>query len=85
MVNDGSTFAPIGLDGGLNGVGTAYSAKLLGAQQIISGTTFNFGPANAPDAVSGKTVPLPAGQYSTLKLLATGVNGSQASQSFIVT
>jgi hypothetical protein len=73
------------LDGGLNGQVTAYSANLLKAQQTIGGTTFYFGPANAPDAVSGKTVPLPAGQYSTLKMLATAVNGNQASQSFIVT
>jgi hypothetical protein len=85
MATDGSTFAGSGLDGGLNGQVTAYSAKLLGAQQSISGTTFSFGPANAPDAASGKTVPLPAGQFSTLKLLATAVNGNQASQSFIVT
>jgi hypothetical protein len=73
------------LDGGLNGQVTAYSANLLGAQQTIGGTTFSFGPANAPDAVSGKTVSLPAGQFSTLKLLATAVNGNQAAQSFTVT
>ena len=85
MFTDGAKSTGTGLDGGLNGQVTAYSANLLGAQQTIGGTTFSFGPANAPDAVSGKTVPLPAGQFSTLKLLATAVNGNQASQSFTVT
>jgi len=85
IVTDGTTFAPVGLDGGLNGVGTAYSATLLGADQTLNGTTLYFGAANVPDAVSGKTVPLPAGQFSTLKLLATAVNGNQTSQLFTVT
>jgi hypothetical protein len=85
MFTDGTKSTGAGLDGGLNGQVTAYSANLLGTQQTIGGTTFSFGPANAPDAVSGKTVPLPAGQFSTLKLLATAVNGNQASQSFTVT
>jgi len=78
---DGSTFTTGGLDGG----GRAYSANLLGSLQTISGTPFYLAPANGPDAISGKTVALPSGQYSTLKLLATGVNGNQASQKFTVT
>ena len=85
IVTDGATVVSGGLDGALNGVATAYSANLLGAQQTINGTSYYFGPANAPDAVSGKTVLLPAGQFSTLKLLATAVNGSQAAQKFTVT
>ncbi len=85
MVTDASKFTGSGLDGGLNGQVTAYSANLLGAQQTVSGTTFSFGPANVANAASGKTVPLPSGQYSTLKMLATAVNGNQASQNFIVT
>jgi hypothetical protein len=85
IVTDGTTFAPAGLDGGLNGVGTAYSASLLGADQTLNGTTLYFGAANLPDAVSGTTVPLPAGQFSTVKLLATAVNGNQISQRFTVT
>ena len=35
--------------------------------------------------MSSTTVALPAGKFSTLKLLATGVNGNQISQKFIVT
>jgi hypothetical protein len=53
-------------------------------QQSIGGTLFYFGPTNAPDAVSAKTVSLPPGQFSSLKLLATGVNGNQLSQVFKV-
>jgi hypothetical protein len=85
IVTDGTAFVTGGLDGGLNGVATAYSANLLGAQKTISGTTFYFGPANAPDAVSSQTILLPPGQFATLQLLATAINGSQQSQTFTVT
>jgi hypothetical protein len=45
-----------------------------------------FGAANVPDAVgcSGQSVTLPAGQFPSLMLLATGVEGSQKSQTFTV-
>lgn len=85
MVMDGLPFAGSGLDGGLNGSSTAYSADLIGAQQTIGGALFYFGPANAPDAVSAKTVSLAPGQFSGISLLATGVNGSQLAQVFKVT
>jgi hypothetical protein len=85
MVMDGLPFAGGGLDGGLNGSSTAYSANLIGAQQTIGGALFYFGPANAPDAVSAKTVSLAPGQFSSISLLATGVNGSQLAQVFKVT
>jgi len=80
--SDGETFT-----GGLDGVGYAYSETLLGATQTFDNTLFDIGPANAPDAVSanGNAVGLPAGQFSALRMLATGVNGSQAAQSFTVT
>jgi subtilase family serine protease len=85
MVMDGLPFAGGGLDGGLNGSSTAYSANLIGVQQTIGGDLFYFGPANAPDAVSAKTVSLAPGQFSSITLLATGVNGSQVAQVFKVT
>jgi len=85
MVTDGLPFAGGGLDGGLNGSSTAYSANLIGVQQTIGGALFYFGPANAPDAVSAKTVSLVPGQFSSINLLATAVNGSQVSQTFKVT
>jgi hypothetical protein len=80
LAADGVPFTGGGLDNG----GRSYSGVLLGASQTIGGTLFTIGPMNAADAVSAKTVPLPAGQFSTLRMLATGVNGNQLSQSFTV-
>jgi hypothetical protein len=85
LVADGLPFTGGGLDGGLNGSSTAYSASLIGVQQTIGGTLFYFGPANALDAVSAKSITLPSGQFSAIKLLTTGVNGNQLSQIFKVT
>jgi hypothetical protein len=81
IVTDGSVFIGGGLDGG----GRAYSANLLGTSLTTGGTSYYLGPANAANAISSKTVALPAGQYSALKVLATAVNGNQASQRFTVT
>ncbi len=81
-VTDGAQFlSSSGLDGG----GRAYSASLLGTVQTAGGVAYNFGPANAPGAVSGGTIALPSGKYSSLLLLAAGVNGNQVSQKFVVT
>ena len=82
LVTDGSTFSS---SGGLDGGGRAWSANLLGTTQTAGGLAFSLGPANAPDAVTSATIPLPAGQFSTLNLLAAGVNGAQPSQTFTVT
>jgi F5/8 type C domain-containing protein len=82
IVTDGTTFSA---SGGLDLNGYAYSANLLGSSVTFQGLSFNLGPANAPDAVANATIPLPAGQYSNLALLATGVNGNQSNQSFTVT
>jgi hypothetical protein len=75
--SDGTTFSSTG---GIDGVGSAYSSTLLGTTMSWSGTTFNFGAANALNGVRNTTVTLPAGQYATLLLLGTGVNGDQTSQ-----
>ena len=73
--------------GGLDGVGYSYSANLLTGSRVFNTVLFNFGVANTLDAVgcSGQVVSLPQGQYSTLMLFATGVQGSQASQTLTVT
>ena len=82
MVTDGAQFlSSSGLDGG----GRAYSGNLLGTVRTAGGASYNFGPSNTPGAVSGATIALPAGNYSTLTLLATGVNGNQIAQTFTVT
>jgi len=78
-VTDGTTFT-----GGLDGFGYAYSSNLLGSTVTFNATTYTLGPANAPNVVSSTTIPLTAGQYSTLSMLAAAVNGSQGSQSFAV-
>jgi hypothetical protein len=80
---DGMTYTT----GGLDGVGYSYSANLLGTSRVLNGILFNLGAANAPDAVSfaGQSIQLPAGKYSTLVLVGTGVEGNQASQALTVT
>lgn len=80
IYTDGTSFTT----GGVDGNGYAYSSNLLGSAVVWNGNTFNFQPANNVDAWSNTTIALPAGQYSTLNLLATGLNGSQAAQSFTV-
>jgi non-reducing end alpha-L-arabinofuranosidase len=75
--SDSTTFSATG---GLDGVGSAYSSTLLGASLTWSGTTFNFGAANVLNGARNTTITLPAGQFATLVLLGTGVNGDQASQ-----
>jgi hypothetical protein len=78
IYTDGTPFST----GGLDGVGWAYSENLLTPSRIDAGIQFNFGPANAPDAVSGTGLPmlLPPGQFGHLVMLATGVEGNQTSQ-----
>jgi hypothetical protein len=82
IYNDGTTYTTGGLDGG----GYSYSANLLTASRVYDGTLFDFGPANEPDAFgcAGQTVTLTQGKFSALMLLATGIEGNQVSQTFIV-
>jgi hypothetical protein len=73
--------------GGIDSGGYAYSGTLLGTSQTWTNTLFSFGPLNATNVISctNQTIMLPAGNYSRLRMLATGVNGNQPSQSFVVT
>ena len=70
----------------LDGVGYVYSANLLSAGLNFGGTQFTFGPANQADAVygTGATIPLPSGNFASLQLLATGIQGNQTSQTVTV-
>jgi hypothetical protein len=79
---DGKPFS-----GGLDGVGNAYSGSLLAGTPNFNNVQFQLGAAGSADVVSGKSgaIALPAGKYSTLAVLATGVNGAQLSQQFKVT
>jgi putative Ig domain-containing protein len=76
--------APVA-SGGLDADGYAFCASLLGTSVTWDGVTFKLGAAETLDAVSSKTIPLPAGQASTVDLLATAVNGHQLNQTFVVT
>lgn len=84
IYNDGTSFSSTG---GVDGVGDAYSAQLLGTSLEFNDVLYRFGSANAANDISaaGQTVTLPAGQFSGLQLLASAVNGSQTSQTFTVT
>jgi hypothetical protein len=83
IYSDGRTFSS---GGGLDNGGSAFSANLLGPSLFWNGLVFGFGPPNAADVVScaGQTIPLPAGQFNTLQILATAVQGSQVGKIFTV-
>ena len=68
----------------LDGVGYAFPAEVLGETKVWDRVPFKLGPANAPDAVTSRTVPLVPGKYDELRMLAIGVNGNQESQAFTV-
>jgi len=82
IYTDGTTYST----GGLDGTGYSYSANLLTTSRVFNSVLFDFGPANELDAVgcSGQSVSLPQGQFSGLMLLATGVEGNQASETLTV-
>jgi hypothetical protein len=81
IASDGSPVAK----GGMDTYGDAYSSNLLGPSVAWSGSVFTLGAAGGVSGVSGLTVSLPAGSYSALNLLATGVRGNQVNQTFIIT
>jgi hypothetical protein len=83
IYTDGSVYSTGGLDGG----GYSYSSNLLTSSRVFNGILFELGAANVVDAVgcSGQTITLPAGKYSSLMLFATGIEGSQTSQTLTVT
>jgi alpha-mannosidase len=81
IYRDGSKFeASNSLDGG----GYALSAEAFGSEQVGDEVVFKLGPANAPDAVTSKTIPLPAGKFSSVKILGLAVEGKQETQPFTV-
>jgi hypothetical protein len=81
IYTDNSKFDPsASLDGG----GYSLSEQALGSDLIGASVAFRLGPANAPDAVTSRTIDLPHGRFASLKLLALGVEGRQDNQSFTV-
>ena len=84
IFTDGSASSSNGLDG----LGNAYSATVLGPSLTVGGTTYAFGAPNQPDAIKGSSsssIGLPAGSYSALSFLGTAVGGNQPGQVFTVT
>jgi hypothetical protein len=82
IYTDGTIYSTGGLDGG----GYSYSANLLTTSRVFNGTLLTFGLANELNAVgcSGQTVTLTAGKFSSLMLLATGIEGNQVSKTLTV-
>ena len=82
IYSDGLTF-----NGGLDNGGYAYSANLLGTSPVWNGVSFSVGAPNTFDTIvmQGQTIALPAGNYTSLLLLGTAVNGNQGSLTFKVT
>jgi hypothetical protein len=66
--------------GGWDNAGYAYSASLLGTSITYAGSTYTIGTAGTADAVSNTTIPLPAGNYTALKLLGSATYGAQANR-----
>ena len=83
IYTDGTTYTT----GGLDGTGYSYSSNLLTTSRVFNGTLLDLGTANQLDAIgcSGQVVSLTQGKFSSLRLLATGVEGNQKSQVFTVT
>ncbi|HTJ51808.1 MAG TPA: hypothetical protein VL443_20250 [Cyclobacteriaceae bacterium] len=83
VVADGSTF---GSTSGFDDHGYGYSSAFLGSSYTWNNTSFNIGSANTSNTVkgTGQTITLTSGKYSYLRILASAVNGNQASQSFVV-
>jgi hypothetical protein len=71
--------------GGMDGLGNAYSSSFISQRIKWSGEQFTLNAAGVPDAVSGGVLPLPAGHYFGITLLATAVRGNQTNQAFVAT
>jgi hypothetical protein len=84
---DGTTYAEMGFNEqpSSSGNALAYSADQLGTSLSYAGFTFPLGPASVPDAATSATIPLPAGNFSTLYMLGAAANGAQQNQPFTVT
>ena len=68
----------------LDGGGFAFPTEGLTQDPVGAEVVFHLGPAGAPDAVTSKTVNLPAGRYASLRVLATAIEGDQTRQTFSV-
>jgi hypothetical protein len=81
ITSDGAAFSK-----GLDGVGYAYSGSLLQSSPTLNNILVQVGAAGQNNVVSSacNVISVPPGQYSSLVMQATGVNGAQLSQPFKV-
>jgi hypothetical protein len=81
VVTDGTRFI-----GGLDGQGNAYSWEALGSGKAIpfGKVAFDVGAPNQPHAIAmaAQTIAVPQGNYRTLNLAATAVNGPRQDRLF---
>jgi hypothetical protein len=77
------------LNGGYDGEGYAFDTTLLGSSFLWNGLTYNLGQPEALDAVSNKTIAIPAaqqGEYASFVVFGSSVNNaSSSSYSFTFT
>jgi alpha-mannosidase len=70
--------------GGMDGKGDAFPAEMLPSQLSFRGVDFKLAPAatGTPNAVvaKGQTIPLPAGKFNRVYLLAASVGGDQEAE-----
>jgi hypothetical protein len=72
-------------NGGLDGLGNAYSRDFFANVLDYGGQQFAIGDYVSANAVSNVTLPVPAGPYFAVSLLATAVRGNQPNQGFVFT
>jgi|LakMenEpi03Aug12_release.lakeMendotaPanAssembly.Ray.scaffolds.fasta_scaffold02415_8 hypothetical protein len=81
VVTDGTRFI-----GGLDGQGNAYSFEALGSGKAIpfGKVAFDVGAPNQPGAIAmaAQTIAVPQGNYRTINLAATAVNGPRQDRLF---
>ena len=72
-------------DGALDGSGSALAQASFGAARSFFGHAFRFGVAGN-DVLQGSPdkVPVPAGNYASLELIALAVNGTQPDLGFVL-
>ena len=66
---------------GFDGKGNALPAEMLPAQLVFNGVQFQLGPAKSgahnAQVAKGQTIPLPAGTYNRVYVLAASADGDQ--------
>jgi hypothetical protein len=70
---------------GIDNSGSSYATSVLERSEAGCVGLFSLGTPGAPSAMSSTLIPLsPQGNYATLSLLATAVNGAQDAQVFTI-